>query len=69
MNQRETAKAMGISRTWLQVLEHRALVKVALACGGIVPELPRRQRRYQAETREAGDREQRRLAQRRRRAM
>jgi len=38
MNQYQRAKAMGISRTWLQVLEHRALNKVRAALG--VPEFP-----------------------------
>lgn len=55
MNQRDVAKALGISRTWLQVLERRALQKVAEACGGIAPETPAWQRQYQSETRTPED--------------
>jgi hypothetical protein len=51
MTQREVAKALGISRTWVQVLEYRALIKVALATGGLPPPLPKWQRQYVNEER------------------
>ncbi len=51
LSQRAVAKALGISRTWLQVLERRALVKVALVTGGDVDPLPSWMRQYAASTR------------------
>lgn len=41
MDQREVAKALGISRTWVQVLEYRALAKVAAFFGNPAAPRPR----------------------------
>jgi hypothetical protein len=51
LSQRAVAKALGISRTWLQVLEHRALVKVAAATGGFAVPLPKWMGQYASATR------------------
>jgi hypothetical protein len=48
MNQRDTATRLGISRTWLQVLERRALQKIAAATGGTAPITPRWQEQYES---------------------
>lgn len=40
MTQRAVARALGISRTYEQILERRALAKVAVALGEVPPDLP-----------------------------
>jgi hypothetical protein len=46
VNQRDAAATIGISRTWLRVLEWRALVKVSAATGGDAPPMPKWMHQY-----------------------
>jgi len=46
LNQRRRAKALGISRTWVQVLELRAMNKFLLAVGRTPRRIPRWMRQY-----------------------
>jgi hypothetical protein len=47
LSQRAVARALGISRTWLQVLERRALRKLALRLGLPDPGVPRWAKQYE----------------------
>ena len=62
MTQREVARAMGISRTWLQVLERRALAKIAATTGGDAPPIPPWQKQYERDGRRAYKLERKRRA-------